>query len=82
VSALYSPAGGREGSGKHGLVWPEISNMKIERKGVRLTLQQVSEKDQISTVDFWPEISNIRIERKGVRLTLHQVAKKDQVRTT
>jgi hypothetical protein len=40
---------------------PEISNIKVERKGARLTLQQVAEKDRVSTVDVWPIVQRVVI---------------------
>ncbi len=40
---------------------PESSNIKVERKGARLTLQQVAEKDQVSRVDVWPIVQRVVI---------------------
>jgi hypothetical protein len=40
---------------------PEISNLKIERKAARLTLQQVAEKAQVNKVDLWPIVQRLVI---------------------
>ncbi len=78
--APNSPAGGRKGSGEHGLVWPEISNIKGEKECAPYSPAGGREGSGKHGL-VWPEISNIKLERKGARPTLQRVVEKDQVTT-